>query len=391
MLSLLLAFLLAQDPQIGKLIEDLGSDTYAVRDEATKVLIKIGAPAVDALKAALRSNDPETSSRATAILAEIERNTKTAIAFKTRPTISVKKDGIEGKTLFEEFKIQTGVEIVAGNDILKHKFSVAWNGAFFLEVLDMIGQEVNSRWTWQDKDIIKFTGMPFIKRPTAYREGIKIFPYRIDSYRSWDGNDGHGLGWVYLAAETDYKVDCKQPTFHITEVSDGGTPIEIDKPEMQTKQQTLYDHQYLCGDPMTINKLNTTTKSVSIKGKLTFLLPVTTKEVELTDFQNPVKVGDIVVSPINVGSEPMTLLVTKPGEVNGTVDYIDFTSIEVYDADGTVIPAAYSHSTYAPDSNTIDITFGEGEHPPVKKIKFKLFTEFIIKEVPFNFSKVEFP
>ena len=56
------------------LINALGDDRYRVREEAQKKLIEIGAPALEGVKAALNSPDPEVKARAEAIVAQIERN-----------------------------------------------------------------------------------------------------------------------------------------------------------------------------------------------------------------------------------------------------------------------------------------------------------------------------
>ncbi len=59
--------------RINRLVQDLGSDNADLREEATRILRDIGAPALPALKDALKSQDAEVSYRAQRLIDEIER------------------------------------------------------------------------------------------------------------------------------------------------------------------------------------------------------------------------------------------------------------------------------------------------------------------------------
>jgi RNA polymerase sigma factor (sigma-70 family) len=58
--------------QIPKLIDQLGSDKFAERERATKELDKIGVPALEALRKAAQSDDPERRNRAQQLVQKIE-------------------------------------------------------------------------------------------------------------------------------------------------------------------------------------------------------------------------------------------------------------------------------------------------------------------------------
>ena len=64
--------------KIDKLIEQLGSGTYSEREKATRELAAIGEPALEALRKAARSDDPEVRQRAGELLRKIERRAATA-------------------------------------------------------------------------------------------------------------------------------------------------------------------------------------------------------------------------------------------------------------------------------------------------------------------------
>ena len=58
--------------EIARLVKQLGSSDYRMRDAATKRLTEIGEPALDALFRALKINDVEARRRAEQIVAVIE-------------------------------------------------------------------------------------------------------------------------------------------------------------------------------------------------------------------------------------------------------------------------------------------------------------------------------
>lgn len=64
--------------KIDKLIEQLGSGTFAEREKATKELAAIGVPALEALRKAAKSEDAEVRKRAEDILPRIERQAESA-------------------------------------------------------------------------------------------------------------------------------------------------------------------------------------------------------------------------------------------------------------------------------------------------------------------------
>jgi hypothetical protein len=79
---------------IAKLIKQLGSDDFEAREKATKELEVIGTPALEALREAAKSGDPEVKLRATSILQTVEKlavtekllaPTKVKLTFKDTP------------------------------------------------------------------------------------------------------------------------------------------------------------------------------------------------------------------------------------------------------------------------------------------------------------------
>jgi hypothetical protein len=63
----------AEEKKIDKLIKDFGSDEYAVREAASREILKCGAKALKKLQAALKSKDAEVVQRAEAAIAAVKK------------------------------------------------------------------------------------------------------------------------------------------------------------------------------------------------------------------------------------------------------------------------------------------------------------------------------
>jgi hypothetical protein len=63
-----------QKAEIAGLIKDFGSDQFAVRESASKAILKFGGKALEQLKEALKSKDAEVVQRAEAAIAEIKKS-----------------------------------------------------------------------------------------------------------------------------------------------------------------------------------------------------------------------------------------------------------------------------------------------------------------------------
>src|SRR5207249_3578492 len=63
------------DPRtLARLVEDLGSDDFDVRQAASKKLVAIGEPALEALRKALKHADPDVRLRAVVLVRAIEKS-----------------------------------------------------------------------------------------------------------------------------------------------------------------------------------------------------------------------------------------------------------------------------------------------------------------------------
>lgn len=70
--SLAVAEAIHPDNRVSALIEQLGAEDFDVRERASKALVRIGEPALDALRKARSHKDPEVKSRAQKAISQIE-------------------------------------------------------------------------------------------------------------------------------------------------------------------------------------------------------------------------------------------------------------------------------------------------------------------------------
>lgn len=73
-----IAGLAAEGARIDRLIDQLSSNNFSEREEATKALDSVGAPALEPLKKAVKSNDAETRRRAEELVSRIEKRLESA-------------------------------------------------------------------------------------------------------------------------------------------------------------------------------------------------------------------------------------------------------------------------------------------------------------------------
>lgn len=386
---LMLLLLLAQEPsKIDKLIDELGHDAFATRDNAAKALVKIGVQAIPALKTAERSLDAEVRCRATAILAEIEFNRKLFSVCQPLPSLTYRADNESASTVLEEFKRQTGITLTG---LKVDKLSVSWNATPVMAALDDLSAQAKVAWEWSGESAVNFSFRPNNRWSSVYQDGFKISVLRTDSYRSWDGAGGHGILWLYLGVQVDPGIKCQPPKIQYDLITDGGKALDVDVSSIDTIIDS-FNKRLFVASPVSMTHVDNTLRSVSVKGRAIFTFVIATKEVEITaPFQNPITIGDFTIAPNNVGASCPGIMVTKAGEETSVYKFIDRDSFEVESVSGETPRVQPDFTAYSRDTGMIQLSFPESEHVEMKKIKFRLFTEFITQEIPFNFNKVEFP
>jgi len=112
-LLVLLLFAASQDPadKVKALVDKLGSDEIAVRDEAARELVKLGPAALPALREFLTKADGERKPRLKRVISRIEREDRIAKARAPAPRVTLKAKGRPAAEVFGQIEKQTGVRI----------------------------------------------------------------------------------------------------------------------------------------------------------------------------------------------------------------------------------------------------------------------------------------
>jgi hypothetical protein len=96
---------------VAKLVAQLGASEFDDREKATAELDALGGPALDALRQAARSEDPEVARRAEILVRKIEKRLESVTALAAKRVHLVFKE-TPVKDAVEDFKKKTGYDIV---------------------------------------------------------------------------------------------------------------------------------------------------------------------------------------------------------------------------------------------------------------------------------------
>ncbi len=108
----------AQAARIAQLISQLGSEQYAEREAAARALDTIGPPAVEALRKAAASDDPEIRRRAQALVGQIEKRSEAARLLAPKRVRLVYQDTPVAQAV-KDFAEKTGFAIQLQGDTSK--------------------------------------------------------------------------------------------------------------------------------------------------------------------------------------------------------------------------------------------------------------------------------
>jgi hypothetical protein len=128
----------ADQEKIAKLINQLGSNDFAEREQATRDLEAVGAPALDALRQAARSDDMEIKRRAGELVAKLEKLAETDRILAPSKVHLVYKD-TPLREAIEDLKKKTGANIVLNdpeNKLAERKVTLDTGDTTFWEAFD---------------------------------------------------------------------------------------------------------------------------------------------------------------------------------------------------------------------------------------------------------------
>ncbi len=394
------------DP-IDKLIADLGDDRVSVRESALQAIIASGPRAIPRLRDALRSQDTEVQQRATCALGELERAEKLSTVLQARPPLTLDLKDVTFARALQEIARQTGVQFEGAVAPADRPITLTFTRAPLMQVLDAVGAAVGMQWIFDSETTVTWRKNPPVLRPSCYLGGFKASLSRIDVYKSWDYQQGHGLMWVYLETRMEPGIrPVGTPRFEVSEIRDeAGNELPRDS-EMQEcspkgyapegvgrKSGAVYE-----SSPFTINQLDRAVKKLSkVSGRAIFLFPLDRTSIEINDLceETSVAHGDLIFQVNEILTSSLRLTMTSGGNLAQLNHHVDPDSLVLVDADGKEYVRGTDFDVrvdqMSADTLRYCIDFNENVTFQPVTIRFMTTGQFFEKVVPFEFKDVPLP
>src|SRR6185295_1028341 len=248
---------------------------------------------------------------------------------------------------------------------------------------------------------------PVASRPSCYSPGFKVSLSRIDVYKSWDYQQGHGLMWVYLETRMEPGIrPLGSPRFEVSEIRDeAGNELPRDS-EMQECSPKGYGADGLGrksgavfeSSPFTINHLDRSVRKLSkVGGRAMFLFPLDKAPLEIHDLCEDTSVtqGDLVFQVNEILTSSVKLTVMSNGNPALLQHHVDADSLVLIDAEGReyVRGADFDVRVDQMSADTLRycVDFNENVCFQPVALRFLLTRQFFEKVLPFEFKDVPLP
>jgi len=392
---------------VSLLISALGDESITVRDSALRSLIAHGPPVIPRLREALQSRDVEVQKRALCALAELEREEKLAAVMQARPPVSLCLDEEPLARALDEIAAQTGIRFEGAADLRDRPISVSLQQAPLMQALDALAEAADLQWSFESDSIVSWRRQPAVVRPSCYLGGFRIALSRIDVYRSWDYQQGHGLCWMLLEARMEPgHRPVGVPRFDVTEVRDESENELSLRSDVQDCPRRGCFPEGLAGQrgsvcessPFLINPFDRRVKKLSkIRGRVTVLFPLDPTPLEIVDLceDSSVSHGDLELQVNEILDTSLKLTLVSKGDPSHLTHHLDVESLVLIDAEGReyVHGADFEVCAFQMSAASLRYCVDFREHARVQPValRFRLAGQIYEKVVPFEFRDVLLP
>ncbi len=408
LLILVAAPWVAQDADpVDKLIADLGDESVSVRESALQGLIASGPQAIPRLRTALQSQDAEVRQRATCALTELERAQKLAGVMRTRPPVTLDLKDVPFARALREIAERTGIQFEGVSGLPDRPVTAKFDRAPLMQVLDVLAAAADLQWTFESEATVYWRKNPPLSRPSCYSGGFKASLSRIDVYKSWDYQQGHGLMWVYLETRMEPGIrPIGVPRFEVSEIRDeAGNELPRDS-EMQECSPKGYSPDGMGrrsgavyeSSPFTINQLDRSVKKLSkISGRAIFLFPLDRMVLEIVDLceETSLTRGDLVFQVNEILTSSLKLTMTSNGNLGYLNHHVDPESLVLIDAEGREYVRGTDFDVrvdqMSADTVRYCVEFNENVCFQPVALRFMATGQFFEKVVPFEFKDIPLP
>lgn len=183
--------------EIQKLIQQLGDDSFTIREEATKKLITLGKAVVPAILKEIQSNDAEVKQRAERVLEEIQSSLPFLIESLGDPDVKIRKQAIDA---IERRQLENKELVKPLTAALKDKDENIREGA--ITALTRIDPKTLGAEVFPKKASVEGKYQKLLKRikvPQDKANYQEFTDYGLYEGTSWAGFDNLPKGyWVYV-------------------------------------------------------------------------------------------------------------------------------------------------------------------------------------------------
>ena len=394
------------DP-ISQFILDLGDERVTVRESALQGLLASGPKVIPRLRDALRSLDVEVRQRASGALVELERDEKLAGVMRSRPPVTLSLQEAPFARALEQVAQRTGLVFEGEITPLSCAITAEFTRAPLMQVLDVLAAGAELQWSFEEDGTVRWRKIPPLLRPSRYSGGFRTSLSRIDLYRSWNYQSGHGLLWVYLETRVEPGIrPIGSPRFELSEIRDEEGNELISDSEAQvcslagssasgvvTKSGAVYE----C-NPFTIRLLERPGKKLArIRGRATFLFPLDKELLEIADLSEEASAtrGDLLFQVSDILTTSLKLTLRSRSAVDTLNQHVDVESLVLIDADGRkhVLGTDFEVSVNAMGDDTLlySVIFNDNVNFQPVTLRFQVTGRFFEKVIPFEFKDVLLP
>lgn len=395
------------DP-IEKSIADLGDESAATRESALQAIIAAGPPAIPRLRRALESLDAEVRERAACALGELEREEKLSAVMQARPPVTASFQEALFEDVLQEVARQSGIKFEGTVTNPDRRVTLSFERAPVMRVLDELAKAVGElQWSFESETTVYWRRTPHAVKPSAYSGGFKVSLSRIDVYKSWDYQQGHGLMWVYLETRMEPGIrPLGTPRFEVSEIRDEAgneLPRDAEMQECSPKGPSRDGLGRSSGSvyessPFTVNQLDRSVRKLSkIGGRARFLFPLDRVTLQMSDLceESTVTRGQLMIQASEILTNSMKLTLVTSGDTSVLSQHLDLDTLILVDAEGTEYFRGKDFDVrsdqMASDALRYTIEFNENVCFQPVALRFLVTERFFEKVVPFEFKDVVLP
>ncbi len=439
---LALPFPAQDEARFRELVQKLEDDSFEVREQAQKDLVKLGEPAVPALKAAVaaasKSNDRgELKARAEAALREIELSAKSRAVYRDPARITLRLKDAPLADALKEIGRQAGLKVDASAVDGTATVTIEAEGAPLFKVLDDLCRGRDDRtYEYREEGVVKFSRDRHPACPSDYPGPFRVRVARMRLERTTDFKERKAVLHVtvegdhekYLKPWKGYEVDLTKAT------DDKGSALEARKGEEDEEVNQVFGGAVMkiqvaraframgaagaepAGTSFTLRGLSAGASRVTLQGTLKISFPL---EAKTLAFERPQggetqEVGDYTVKiDRTLGRNRFALSIARKGakpqdesfleEIDQRVDHESVVAIDEDGAEhkGTMAASNDSFGARIRIVNGVVERSGTGAsyqagfqtlgNKTVKELRFRFVSSSYVKSVPFRIEGVELP